>query len=321
MHDHQIEANAIKQTIDQSRQILIISHRSPDGDTVGAATALAEALLALGKEIQLFCTDPLPAYLHYLPNTHRYSNDEHVFDLHFDLVIVVDSGNLLYAGVDQLIPRLSGTPPIINIDHHVTNTSYGQHNLVIVTASSASEIVGRLLRYWNMDITERMANCLITGIVTDTSGLRNPATKHTTLEIAAYLTRRGADINQVYRLTHHQKTVDQLRLWGLALSRLKKSQTLNLVTTYINDQDLQEYGLTADSLEGLANYLAVLHEAEIVMVLKQKDDVVHGSLRTPFDHVDVSKLAQALGGGGHKKSAGFTVTGKLIIRDNQLIVE
>ena len=321
MHEHQLEAKAIERALDQAQKILIISHQSPDGDTVGSANALAELLHSRGKQVQLFCIHPLPDYLRYLPHAHRYSADERLFDLHFDLVLIVDSASLEYAGIDNYLPKLSGNPLVINIDHHFTNTQFGHHNLILASASSTCEIVARLFRHWNLAITPRLANCLITGIITDTNGLKNPATKYATLEITAFLIRCGADLQGIYRATHHQKSLAQLHVWGLALSRLKKNQRYNIAVTYINDDDLAQLKQDADSLEGLANYLAVLQEADIILVLKQDQDVLRGSLRTLFDHIDVSKLAQALGGGGHKKAAGFILPGRLVVHDTGLTIE
>ncbi|MFH0873919.1 MAG: DHH family phosphoesterase [Candidatus Komeilibacteria bacterium] len=321
MHDHQLEAKAIEQALDRAEKILIISHQSPDGDTVGSANAWAELLLQQGKQIQLFCLHPVPANINYLPHSHRYTAEERIFDLHFDLVLVVDSSSLEYAGVHELIPNLAGQPIIINIDHHITNTQFGHHNLVIVAASSTCEIITRLFRHWNIEISPRLANCLLTGIITDTSGLKNPATKHLTLEITAHLIQQGADLYDIYRATHHQKSMGQLQIWGLALSRLQKNQRYNIAITYINDDDLRQLGETTESLEGLANYLAVLQEADVVLVLKQDQDVIRGSFRTPFDHIDVSRLAQVMGGGGHKKAAGFILPGKLVIQSGKIMIE
>jgi len=313
MLQYQQQAESIKQTIDQAQSILIVAHQSPDGDTLGVGNAWIEYLLSRGKRVQAFCLDPLPEYLSFLPNNHHYSTDQSLFNQPFDILLVLDAGSLEYAGIAALIVSLPSTTKIINIDHHQTNPLYGHHNLVITTASSTCEVVTRLFRHWHIPLTKRLAQCLMTGVLTDTGALRNPATSHLTLETTAHLIAAGADMNQIISRTFENKPVPQLRLWGLALSRLKKIKKYNLAVTYITYEDLATHALTPEAIEGLANYLAVLNEAQTILVLKVDPEMIRGSFRTSFDKPDVSKVAQALGGGGHKKAAAFRLAGKLEI--------
>ncbi len=320
MLQHQREAEQIKQTIDQAQSILIVSHQSPDGDTLGVGNAWIEYLLSRGKRVRAFCLDPLPEYLQFLPNNHHYTTDQEIFKQQFDVLLVLDAGSLQYAGIVELIPLLPTTIQIVNIDHHQTNPLYGHYNLVITSASSTCEVVTRLFRHWHIPITKRLAQCLLTGVVTDTGALRNPATGHLTLETSAHLIAAGADMNQIISYTFENKPLPQLQLWGLALSRLKKIKKYNLAVTYITHEDLTRLNLTTEAMEGLANYLAILNEARTILVLKIEPDLIRGSFRTPFDKPDVSKIAQALGGGGHKKAAAFRLPGKLIIDGNSWTV-
>jgi phosphoesterase RecJ-like protein len=313
MLNHQPQAEQIKQTIDRAQSILIVSHQSPDGDTLGVGNAWIEYLLSRGKRVRAFCLDPLPEYLQFLPNNHHYTTDQEVFKQQFDILLVVDAGSLQYAGIVDLIPLLPSNIQIINIDHHQTNPLFGHQNLVITSASSTCEVVARLFRHWHVPMTKRLAHCLLTGILTDTGALRNPATGHLTLETAAHLTAAGADMNQILSYTFENKPLAQLQLWGLALSRLKKIKKYNLAVTYITHEDLISLNLTTEAMEGLANYLSILQEARTILVLKTDEDLIRGSFRTAFETPDVSKVAQALGGGGHKKAAAFRLPGKLII--------
>lgn len=312
MQNHLLEARAIRDHLDAAQSILIISHQSPDGDTLGSGNAMIEYLLRQGKKVTAFCLDPLPAYLHYLPHNHYYTSSYGVFAHTYDAVVVVDSGSLEYAGVKDLIPILPNNPTLINIDHHQTNPLYGQQNIVITQASSTCEVIARLFHHWEVILDRSLAQCLLTGIITDTSGLKNPATNHLTIGVVSKLIRAGADIQDIYRKTHHQKSINQLRLWGLALSRLKMNKKHRIASTYIRHEDLDEHGVTGESLEGIANYLAVLSDARVILVLKTEPGIVRGSFRTPFNKPDLSRLAQTLGGGGHKKAAGFLLPGELI---------
>ncbi len=315
MQNHQIQAKVIYDACQRAVSILIISHQSPDGDTLGAGTALIEYLTSLGKDVYAFCTDQIPPYLQYLPYSHLYTDNTAAFDREYDVIIVVDAGSLEYAGVTQHLEKHHPKTLTINIDHHQTNPHFGDINLVITTASSTCEVIARLLKHWRLEPSQRMAQSLLTGIITDTSGLRNAATSHQTITTAADLVKAGADIQQLYRQTHQQKSINQLRLWGLALSRLKMNTHYQMAATYIRHEDIHEHELTPESLEGLANYLAVLSDARVVLVLKTEPGIIRGSFRTVFDHPDVSILAQAMGGGGHKKAAAFRISGDLQITD------
>lgn len=120
-------------------------------------------------------------------------------------------------------------------------------------------------------------------------------------------------MNQILSYTFENKPLAQLQLWGLALSRLKKIKKYNLAVTYVTHEDLVNLNLTTEAMEGLANYLSILQEVRTILVLKIDEDLIRGSFRTAFETPDVSKVAQALGGGGHKKAAAFRLPGKLLI--------
>ncbi len=313
MLNHQPQAEQIKQTIDQAQSILVVSHQSADGDTLGVGNAWIEYLLSRGKRVRAFCRDPLPTYLQFLPNNHHFTTDQEIFRQPFDILLVLDAGSLNHAGIDDLVPLLPTPLTIINIDHHQSNALFGHQNLVIATASSTCEVVARLFHHWRVPITKRLAHCLLTGILTDTGALRNPATGYLTLETAAQLTAAGADMNQILSYTFNNKPLAQLQLWGLALSRLRRNKKYNLAVTYVTHDDLTSLNLTVEAMEGLANYLSVLQGPQALLLLKVDPDLIRGSFRTAFDKPDVSKLAQALGGGGHRKSAAFRLPGKLIV--------
>ena len=314
MHEYKKEAQAIKTALEKAVRILVISHQKPDGDTLGSGTAWINYLLALGKDVTAFALDKVPEYLSYLPNSWRYTTDENVFNQLYDLIIILDSGSLQYAGVDFLLTKTPKSYQLINIDHHTTNPRYGDINLVIPSASSTCEITSRYFNFYQIKITPGIATSLLTGIMTDTSSFGNPATNYQVVAIASQLVNDGADLFKIVQKTLRNQNVNKLRLWGKALSRLKINNKYKFATTYITQKDLKEEKADPDVMEGLANYLAVLNEANAVMILRETENgQLKGSLRTPFAKIDLSRLAQILGGGGHKKASGFTIDGKIEI--------
>ena len=318
MYNHKNISQSIKKSIIQADKILIVSHRRPDGDTLGANLALAIYLKKLGKEVTSFCVDSLPQSLAFLPNSHLLTNDHLIFREKYDLIIVVDSSNYELTAIKELLNALPTKYTLINIDHHVSNPQYGNINLVLTDSSSTCEIIYRLLKDWSIVWDKDIASNLACGIITDTGGLKNAATSYHAIAAVADLIAKGANIHKIINLSLNKPRLSQLKLWGRALERLNKSDKYNLVYTWLGHQDYQECEATEADSEGLSNFLHILKEAEIIMVLRESDNnMIRGSLRTSSD-VDLTKLAGLFGGGGHKKAAGFDLPGKLVYDNNEL---
>lgn len=301
--------------IDRAHRVMLVMHQKPDGDTVGSALAMAHYLDTVKKPHTCFCVDELSPTLKFLPGSQKVTNDDaewHPVRAEFDLVIVFDSGDLKYAGIDTYIDRLTHNFKIINIDHHETNKDYGHHNLVIRNASSTCEIVHDLLHSVDA-LNKEIATCLMTGLVTDTGGFTNLATTASSIEAASKLLLKGANMKAIAHKTIKNKSLATLKLWGRALERLSSAD--GLVTTVITQQDMQECGAGLEALEGVSNFLNSLDketDAKAILVLaEQEPGMIKGSFRTTHPLIDVAKLATLFGGGGHKKAAGFTIPGEL----------
>ena len=208
---------------------------------------------------------------------------------------------------------------IVNIDHHATNNNYGDINIVIPKASSTSEIVYLIFKTLKYKINPNIATCLLTGILTDTNNFTNGGTTQQSIESASELLKIGANINQILNANVFNKTIDILKLWGEVLKRIAYNKELNMVITAVFAEDIKKFNLeNEEATEGISNYLNNLSK-EIKCSLVLKDNglgKVRGSLRTTREDVDVSKIALLLGGGGHKKAAGFEVSGKLVFNNN-----
>lgn len=315
------KAIQISQAVAKAENILIISHAKPDGDTLGAAFALTNYLLKLDKNITNFCLDTLPDMFSFLPNSHRLTTDHLVFTQKYDLVIIVDSGTLSYAGVDKLITALAPGFTLLNIDHHASNNHYADINLVVTEAASCTEVLFYLFNTLGITLTSDIATCLLCGLVTDTGGFVNPATQYHTLEAASVLVKYGANLWQVLQNTAYRQNINNLKLWGLAFSRLKKVTKYDLVYTFLKQEDFISCEADESATEGISNFLHILKEAKIILVLKETSDgFVKGSMRTAEDDIDLAKFCQKFGGGGHKKAAGFSLPGRLAYDKNTLTI-
>lgn len=297
-----------------ARRVLIVSHRKPDGDTIGAALALAHYCNRIGKPYSCFCIDAPAPYLQFLPKAHEVKNDPNAWvapDL--DVVVVVDAGDLQYAGVDQLVTTIPGKYTLINIDHHVTNPGYGQVNLVDSTASSTCEIVYHLLDSVQA-VDRNIATCLLTGLITDTGSFSNLATTASAVDVAAKLLAKGANLPQISRQALQYRPYNTLKLWGRALERLHEDPSTGMVVTAVTLDDIHECNADDEAVSGISNFLNGLDQAaeKIILVLTESQPgLVKGSLRTTNPLLDVTEFAKLYGGGGHKKAAGFSVAGTL----------
>ncbi|NLE46244.1 MAG: bifunctional oligoribonuclease/PAP phosphatase NrnA [Chloroflexi bacterium] len=289
----------------RARQPLLICHSAPDGDAIGSTTGLARALRQSGRSPILACVDPVPTEYLFLAEVESFLS---VVDMPFDLVITLDCSDLSRAG------RLTETPgfdtvPLINIDHHITNLHFGDINLVSVEAASTAEVVLALLDAMHLPVDVGTANCLLTGILTDTRGLRTSNVTIEVVESALRLMKTGASLTTIIQNTLERRSTAALRLWGAALSRMKLDHGIIWATIPAQVRRAVHYSGNGDA--GLASFLLSSDQANIAAVLVERDDqYVEVGFRAVPGH-DVAAVALELGGGGHTLAAGCTVPGPL----------
>lgn len=306
-------ANQIHKTVMNASRVLLIPHQNPDGDALGSSTAFAEWLSQMGKDYTLFCKTTQSPRFSYLAHSDEFHESEVVWrGAPFDVIVVFDSGDLAYAGVDKYIAGIDTPYTLINIDHHKTNTMYGDLNLVLETASSTCEMLYRFFTHTGERINKDMATSLLTGIITDTDNFTNAATTPTALAAAGELLKAGGKFNKVKTQVYKQNSIHAFGLWATVLSRLERHDELDMVYTFLKQDDFSKHGVNETAAEGMSNFLSAIEEGKAHLVLKENTDgSIKGSFRTTRDDVDVSAIAKHLGGGGHQKAAGFTVEGPI----------
>lgn len=313
MTDLRLVNKKAAETIDKSTNILLVTS-PPDGDSIGSALAFSRYLDQKGKRHRIFCKSKLPQSLMFLPGSENISADTTIFqEKRFDCIVVFDAGDLKYAGIDTFLAESKFPRPfIICFDHHSYSQFFGDINAIDQKASSTTQVIYNFFHQNGVLIDKEMATCLLTGILTDTGAFSNPATTFQSLEIAAELLKSGVRFSKVAAKTLKNKSINTLRLWGEALNRLRLNPDFGIATTVITQADFERFGASEEEVEGIANFLNSLDGVRAVLVLKEMSDgKVKGSFRTSQEGVDVSRLAVAMGGGGHKKAAGFTVPIKL----------
>lgn len=299
---------AIFTAVQQADKILVITHVGPDGDALGSITAVGVALRQMGKPATLLCDDPVPERFSYLPLADQIQPPNEHRPTRYDLLIAVDCGDETRMG--QSFASLPGpVPTVINIDHHVTNTYFGDIQHVVPEAVSATEILYDLFCNMGLTISTDLAMCLLTGVVTDTLGFRTVGVKAKTLRIASELVDAGADLPLITMQGLSRQPYSTAQLWQIGLNNMRLED--GLIWTKINNTQREAIGYHNTSTGGLVNFLGNVNQAAVSAVLLEMGD---GTVRVGFrcnPPYSVSELALNLGGGGHPLAAGCSLDGPL----------
>lgn len=297
------------EAVQASGRILLVAHKKPDGDTLGSSSSVLNWLLREGKDVTIFCADKPAEAFRFIDNIHLYTNDPSVFEAKYDLVIVFDSGDLRYCGIDQHVPKLQPGYFLINVDHHGTNVHFGDVNIVLTEASSTAEIIYRFFEANRVSIDDRMATSLLTGLFTDTNSFSNAATNPIAVDAFSKLIAAGGRHQDIKRHLLFDKNVESLKIWGLLLSRLQHNKKLDIVSTYLLLKDAEHIG--TDIIEGASNFLnEVTAGTDTILFLRElPGNKIKGSMRSVKRNI--ANVAKLIGGGGHNKAAGFTINGRI----------
>lgn len=297
----------IQEKLNQAHRIVVITHIQPDGDAIGSLTAMGLALRQLGKEPILACDDGVPGLFRFLPMTGSVQSGVDP-NLPYDLIIALDCGDESRMGNSYAV-LAERELPVINLDHHITNTYFGTINLVEPKVNATAELLYQLFPKWGVTINAEVATSLLTGLVTDTLGFRTAGVTGDTLRVASALVDAGADLFTVTSNALNVKPISTLLLWQKGLSNMKMED--GLLWTSITKREAREAGHMAASSAGLVNILSEVQNVAIGVVLIELEDgrvSVGFRCRPPYS---VSELAMNLGGGGHHLAAGCTLDGPL----------
>ncbi len=288
----------------------ILSHRSPDGDTIGGNLALRYALEGMGKQVTSVCVDEVPEKYCFLPESDQII---HTLPLHeFDLIISTDIAAKQLIGFEPQHPELFSFFPFVNIDHHPDNQLFGNLNIIDDTAASATMILYRLFLELQIPVTRNIATALMLGLYSDTGGMMHANTSREAYKVAGQLLSAGADVRLIVQNLFRYFPVNRLRLWGEVFKRIQVNPH-RVVSSVVTKQDFKSTQTSSEDLSGVVEYLNMIPESQFAMLLTEdeKSSLVKGSLRTLNDDVDVSAIAHKYGGGGHKKASGFRIAGKI----------
>ncbi len=304
------EFKTLQFVIDKAESILLVAHKRPDPDTVGANLALKYYLESIGKKTTIVCYDPFPESLGNLFHETFYHPDQ--IDLsNFDAVIAADSVD---RGFHLFADRFDERQVIVLIDHHPDISLEGDIVMIDPKYSSSCELIYLFLTHIQARISKNVATALLTGILFDTGNFQHSSVSPQVMDIASRLMKLGAPLTKISNTIFTNKNVSAMKLWGKALEKAKFVPQSGLLVTAVTQYDIDECEATSDDIYQVASILSTVPEARFALVLSERDtETVRGSLRASEHHgIDVSAIAHELGGGGHKLASGFEVKGKII---------
>ncbi len=303
------ERKKILELIRRHKRFLVTSHHNPDADAAASSLGVAVMLKALGKTVHVLNEDALPQWLEFLPQSKLVKKASTVKPFDYDVAIMLDCGDFeRIGGVKKLL--IDGKP-IINIDHHVTNTRFGSINWVAKGASSTCEMVYDLLDVARMGLTKPMAILLYAGIMTDTGSFRYDNVNAKTHAIAADLMRFGINAQDMHERLYVGVPVIDMKLFTKVIHEAQLVQHDKVFCVNLTLKDSAAFSKKFDLKEKLFGFLRSVEGIEVVVILTQiNSKEVRINFRSQ-GHVNVAKLAQQFNGGGHPKAAGGKTTGTL----------
>jgi phosphoesterase RecJ-like protein len=292
------------------KDAVIVIHQNPDGDCIGAGFGLKDILAELGVRSRVVCHDEIPSRYDFITSVGLGEEFEP------QTVIAVDiADNKLMGRYNEVY----GEQVQLCIDHHISNKDYAEKTLLRGNAAAACEVIYDLAKYMGVKITEHCATCLYTGIATDSGCFKYDCTTPRSHEIAAEMMRcYNINFARINRYMFDVKSAGRMKLESKITEIMETylGGKLNIIT--VTKQIAEDMGIDMDELEGFAPITIQLEKSEVGIFIRERDNDFKCSFRSAND-VNVSQICQTLGGGGHAKAAGCSMTGELSDIKKQLI--
>jgi bifunctional oligoribonuclease and PAP phosphatase NrnA len=290
-------------------KLIVVTHENPDGDALGSLIAMQGILSAIGKDCLMFIAErelPLPEEYNWFPLEGLVSQPP--ADVDERTIVFLDCGNVERNPAEAF--RRPGMH-ILDIDHHHDNTRFGTVNLVVPEASCTAEIVWDLMGELDVTPTLTVAEALYVGLITDTGRFMYENTGRRAHLMAADLIAAGVDVHDVYRRVYEDVPYGKLALLARGLANVERYDNGRLTLTALTATDFSDSDAEESYSEGVVDHLRAVQGTEVAALVRDRiGDGVAGlrkvSLRSGNDRIDVSAIARAQGGGGHRQAAGFT---------------
>jgi phosphoesterase RecJ-like protein len=307
MMPHPKIIDRIIEALRQSQTICVAGHIRPDGDCVGSQLGLTLALQNEGKKVACWNEDHIPKKYEFLDRDGIIQKPR--MGMRFDCVVATDAATFERLG--SVGRRVADRKFLINIDHHESNTRFGDLNWVSAREPSTGELIFRLLKVAKWPITKRIADCLFTAVSTDTGSFQYPSTLPGTYHVAGELVRRGADLAKICDEVYQSYPLSRARLLRHVYSHFRLTHQDQIAYFWLKKADFARTGANSSDSEGLIDHIRAIAPVVVACVFEELEpELSRISLRSKSEKVNVNAIAAQFGGGGHPAAAGARIAGK-----------
>jgi phosphoesterase RecJ-like protein len=304
----------VVELIEAKGKFAITSHRRPDGDSLGSSLGLYWLLRALNKDVEVIMRDPAPNAYQQLPGAANVRVTPAVDDS-YDAVFVIECSDVTRPGLDDLDKQF-----VVNIDHHATTALFGKINWLDSTASAVGEMIYNLCKATGVRVTREIAECVYTALITDTGSFHFSNTTERTFKVASELLRTGVKPAKAAEAVFASYPWSRIQLMGAVLSTARRDST-GRVALLRHSLEMQAAAHSSDEdADGFVNYPLTVGEVEAVAMLRESEPGVYRTSLRSKGEVNVAKVAEKFGGGGHRNAAGCTMRGTWEEAEEKIIV-
>ncbi len=305
-----IDLQQAAQALREANDILVLSHKAPDGDTLGSAAALCTALQRMEKQVCFACSDPIPPKYESLFAQFKPQQ----FEPKFIAAVDIADTCLLGKATEQFGGKID-----LAVDHHVSHKDYARQTYLDSTAASTTQIIYALFCHMGIPIDKQLADCLYTGLCTDTGCFRYPNTTADAFETAAQLARAGAEVAQINRVLFDTKSRARLTVEHLAMESISFYESDRFAMMEITEEMMKTAGAAESDVEGLAALPRQIEGVLLAATLREKQDGGYKISMRATPPYDAGAVCAQFGGGGHKGAAGCIIDGDKETAKKQLI--
>ncbi len=306
--------------ISESRSILLVSHNRPDGDAIGSLVGLGLLLEGCGKTVRMINADAVPESLAFLPASGRVELPAAVTELSHDLMISLDS-----AGHDRIadsVWELRNGVDLINIDHHVSNSAYGDFNYIDSASPATGQIVSQLANAAGWTVTPDIAGNLYAAISTDTGSFRYPSTSAETYRIVAELVQAGVDVGEINRQLYDSFPIRRVEVMREMLNGMRIEAGGRCASVSLPLRITKKLGLKTGDTEGVIDVIRAIDTVIIAVFFEElSDGKIRVSSRSKDVNYGVGDICNVFGGGGHTLAAGARLPGPLQVAEDRFLSE
>lgn len=294
----------ISQALKNGKKFFVAGHKNPDGDSLGSTLAVCSLLRRLGKEVYAYSHDKPGEDLFFMPGLNAINFGVLPKEKDFDALVLLECSDKKRGGNLDSLFKTAKT--VVNIDHHPTGETYGTINYIEPKASSTAEIITQIFQYMDIPPTKDEATCLYVGVATDTGRFLHSNTTPKSMSAAAYLLACGADIKTVNTVIYNTKPYKELKLLGRALEKMELCCKNQIAVIMLEEKDFKTLKVNPKHTQGIVSQPIMIPSVEVSLLLRQESEEIAANLRSK-GALDVSRVAQTFGGGGHARAAGFRI--------------